>query len=150
MEIILLETEYKSMMPRAKHNKECSKYQKKIKALHTKFSRLESQYKAIADEPINENDDPIEELPMLLDYIINNAKRIILSLVEEQGGEINDIYFVVICNHDDNNDYSECMLTGINSEGKLTIENKKATHLDKLTTDSLYKLVDDLSDHCKK
>jgi hypothetical protein len=150
MEIILLETEYKSMMPRAKHNKECSKYQKKIKALQTKISKLESQYKAIAEEPINESDDPIEELPILLDYVINNAKRIILSLVEEQDGEINDIYFEVIYNHDDNKDYTECMLTGINSEGKLTIENKKATYLDKLTPDSLYKLVDDLSDHCKK
>lgn len=150
MEVILLETEYKSMMPRAKHNKECSKYQKKIKALQTKISKLESQYKAIAEEPINESDDPIEELPILLDYVINNAKRIILSLVEEQDGEINDIYFEVIYNHDDNKDYTECMLTGINSEGKLTIENKKATYLDKLTPDSLYKLVDDLSDHCKK
>lgn len=143
MDYVISDEELSQMMLRNEHDKICKEYQQRITSLKTTADELQTQY--ILQSGKFDKHSEAGELVSLLESMKKNAKRLLLSLVDKQGGAINDVdRSIYYC--DSRGEICEALMECIVSSGVITIEGGGKTHLDKLLPDILYGLLNMLHD----
>ena len=89
MDYVLSDEELRQTMPRNEHDKICKEYQEQITSLKTTADELQTQY--ILQSGKFDKHSETGELTSLLESMQKNAKRLLLSLLDKQGGAINDV-----------------------------------------------------------
>lgn len=143
MDYVLSDEELRQTMPRNEYDKICEEYQEQITSLKTTADEILTQY--ILQSGKFDKHSETGELASLLESMQKNAKRLLLSLLDKQGGAINDldrsIYY-----RDSKGEICEALMECIVSSGVITIEGGRKTHLDMLLPDILYGLLNMLHD----
>ena len=143
MDYVLSDEELRQTMPRNEHDKICKEYQEQITSLKTTADELQTQY--ILQSGKFDKHSETGELTSLLESMQKNAKRLLLSLLDKQGGAINDVDRSIYY-RDSKGEICEALMECIVSCGVITIEGGRRTHIDKLLPDILYGLLNMLHD----
>lgn len=133
MDYLLSEEEYKEMIPRSTHNKDCKKHRSRIKELKATESKLKAECKA----QYGKDGIDTQEFQPLLEIMVKNAKRIIRAVAEKQGGIINDVMYIADYRDKEGN-LHDSGIESIDSNGKVTLEDEDVTtHLDGMIADNI-------------
>ena len=113
--------------------KKCTKKSKKTQSAKKTENKLKSEFKS----KFGKEDFEMEEFEKILRILVSNAKRIILTVAERQGGIIKDVPYTA-CYYNDKGDCENSLIDSIDSNGIVILEeNGIKTHIDKFLADTI-------------